>query len=101
MGGLVLLASSLLTWVLRVGLIALVPARRLPERIRRLFDHAAGAALAALLGTVLAAQGGALVLVTPSAVLAATAAGVLVAWCTRRMGLTIIAALATYWLLQL
>lgn len=101
MGGAVLLASTLITWLLRVGFIAILPARRLPGGVRRLLDHAAIAALAALLGTALAGQGGALVLVTPSPVLGATAAGVLVAWRTRRMGLTIGAALAVLWLLQL
>lgn len=101
MGGVVLFASSFLTWVLRVALITLVPARRLPEGIRRLFDHAATAALAALLGIALANQGGALVLVTPSAALSAAAVGVAVAWRTRRMGLTIVAAVAAFWLLQL
>lgn len=101
MGGVVLLTSTLLTWLLRVGFIVILPARRLPNGIRRLLDHAAIAALAALLGTALAGQGGALVLVTPSPVLGAALAGVLVAWRSRRMGLTIVVAIAVLWLLQL
>lgn len=101
MGAVVLLASTIVTWLLRVGLILIVPARRLPEGVRKLLDHGATAALAALLGTALARDGGPLVLVTPSPVLGATLAGVLVAWRTRRMGLTIAAALVALWLLRL
>jgi branched-subunit amino acid transport protein len=100
-GGVVLFASGLLTWMLRVGFIVILPARRLPSGVRRLLDQAAIAALAALLGTALAGQGGPLVLVTPSPVLGAAVAGLLVAWRTRRMGLTVVAAVAVLWLLQL
>jgi branched-subunit amino acid transport protein len=49
MSAVVLLASSVVTWLLRVGFIVIVPARRLPEGLRRVLDHAAVAALAALL----------------------------------------------------
>ncbi|MGH8824185.1 MAG: AzlD domain-containing protein [Jiangellaceae bacterium] len=101
MSAVVLLASSVVTWLLRVGFIAIVPARRIPQSLRRVLDHAAVAALAALLATALAREGGAAWFLTPSPMhVAALVAGV-VAWRTRRLGLTVVVAIAVLWAAQL
>jgi branched-subunit amino acid transport protein len=54
---LVLTGAGLVSWVLRVLFIVLVPARRLPPRVRRALPHTGPAALAALLATGLARSG--------------------------------------------
>ena len=101
MSALVLLASSVVTWLLRVGFIVIVPATRLPEGLRRVLDHAAVAALAALLATALTRESGPAWLVTPSPVLVAAVAAGLVAWRTGRIGLTVVVAVTVLWAAQL
>ncbi len=101
MSAMVLLASSVVTWLLRVGFIVIVPARRLPEGFRRVLDHAAVAALAALLATALAHDSGAAWLLTPSPVHVAVVAAGLVAWRTGRMGLTVVVAVTVLYAAQL
>ena len=54
---LVVTAAGLVSWVLRVLFIVLVPARRLPPRVRRALPHTGPAALAALLATGLTRSG--------------------------------------------
>ena len=101
MSAVVLLASSVVTWLLRVGFIVIVPARRLPEGFRHVLDHAAVAALAALLATALTRESGPGWLLTPSPGLVAAVAAGLVAWHTRRMGLTVVVAVSVLWVAQL
>ena len=101
MSAVVLLASSVVTWLLRVGFIVIVPARRLPEGLRRVLDHAAVAALAALLATALTRESGPAWLLTPSPVLVAAVAAGLVAWRTGRLGLTAVVAVTVLWAAQL
>jgi branched-subunit amino acid transport protein len=100
MSAVVLLASSVLTWLLRVGFIAILPAGRLPARLRRILDLAAVAALSALLATALTRDGGPGWLLTPSPVHVAAVAAGLVAWRTGRMGLTIVVAVTVLWAAQ-
>jgi branched-subunit amino acid transport protein len=100
MSAVVLLASSVLTWLLRVGFIVILPAGRLPARLRRILDLAAVAALAALLATALTRDGGPGWLLTPSPVHVAAVAAGLVAWRTGRMGLTIVVAVTVLWAAQ-
>jgi branched-subunit amino acid transport protein len=77
---LTLLACAGLTWVLRVALIAAVPADRLPERVREALPDVGPAVLAALIVGSLVHGGGLLALVMPTpAHLALLAAGA-VAW---------------------
>ena len=101
MTAVVLLGSGVVTWLLRVGFIVLLPARRLPAGLRRILDHAAVAALAALLATALTRESGPGWLLTPSPVLVAAVAAGLVAWHTRRMGLTVVIAVSVLWTAQL
>ena len=101
MSAVVLLASSALTWLLRGGFIVIFPARRLPAGLRRVLDHAAVAALAALLATALTRDGGPGWLLTLSPVHIAAVAGGLVAWRTGRMGLTVVVAVTVLWAAQL
>jgi branched-subunit amino acid transport protein len=101
MSAVVLLASSVVTWLLRVGFIVIFPARRLPTGFRRILDHAAVAALAALLATALTRDGGPGWLLTPSPVHVAAVVAGLVAWRTGRMGLTVVVAVTVLWAAQL
>ena len=50
----VLLAVGAISWLFRVAAITLLPATRLPSAARRLLDHAAPAALAAMVGAGIA-----------------------------------------------
>lgn len=90
----VLLGGGLATWVLRVGFIGLVPARRLPERVRRALDVTGPSAMAALIvGDLVheASQGAA------AAALIATAVAAVVMWRFQNLALVTIAGIGTYW----
>lgn len=95
---LALAAAGLVSWVLRVLFITLVPARRLPERFRRALNHAAPAALAALIATSLVRPSGG---GFPAAPVLALLAGALVAWRTRSLLLSTAAAVGAFTLLTL
>lgn len=101
MSAVVLLSSSVVTWLLRIGFIVIVPAKHLPERFRRVLDHAAVAGLAALLATALTRDTGPGWLLAPSPVHLAVVLAGLVAWRTRRMGLTVVVAVTVLWAAQL
>ena len=98
----VLLALAIASWVLRIGLVVLVPASRLPAAVRSSLDHLAPAVLAAILVLDLAAS----VSASANAVdgLATLGAAVViagVAWRTRNLALTAIVALAAVLVLDL
>jgi branched-subunit amino acid transport protein len=88
----VLAAAGALSWVLRIGLITLLPAERLPAAFRAALDHLAPAVLAAIVATELAqavesgAGAGAGAVAAP--LLTAAVAGA-VAWTTRSLALTV------------
>lgn len=86
---LVLLLAAVATWLLRIAFITLVPAGRLPERVRRSLDDVAPAVMAALVVTHLAHGEGVagLALADVLAVLVAS----LVAWRTRQLAATVVA----------
>jgi branched-subunit amino acid transport protein len=92
-----LTGAVLVTWVLRVLVITVLPASRLPDRVRRTLPDVGPAVLAALVAAaLLGAPGG------PDPVWFA-AAGVTgaVAWWTHRIGLATVAGLAAVALLGL
>ncbi len=72
--------GALATWLLRVGFITLLPADRLPARLRRALPHVGPAVLAVLVVSSLAGPGGLSALLTPSAQHAALLAAALVAF---------------------
>jgi branched-subunit amino acid transport protein len=85
----VLLAvAALATWVVRVALIAIVPATRLPARLTAALDDVAPAALAALVVTSLVTRS------APAGVVGVHLAGVAVAagvaWWTRSLAWTVV-----------
>lgn len=78
MAALVLLLAAAVTWVLRVSFITLLPAARLPARVRRALDDAAPAVMAAIVGTHVAhGEGPAGLLSLPTLAAAITA---VIAW---------------------
>jgi branched-subunit amino acid transport protein len=90
-----LLTLALASWVLRIGLVVLVPASRLPDTVRSSLDHLAPAVLAAILVLDLVGSVGASAnAVDGIATLAAAAVIGGVAWRTRNLALTAIVALA-------
>lgn len=93
-GLLALSGGALTTWLLRVSFITLLPADRLPPRVRRSLRHAGPAVLSALIVTGLAGQGGAAALLVPSARHLALLVAGLVAWRVRNLAAPIAAALA-------
>jgi branched-subunit amino acid transport protein len=86
-------AAAVVSWMIRVGFILGVPAGRLPEWVQRALDHAASAAMAALLATSLVHSSGGVTSIGWPAVAATVVSGA-VAWRTRRLGLTIVVAVA-------
>jgi branched-subunit amino acid transport protein len=84
----VLLLASVVTWLLRVGFITLVPAERLPERVRSGLADVGPAVVAALLVTYLAHGQGARGLVLSDVLATLVAAGV--AWRTRSLATTVV-----------
>ena len=93
-----LLASAAATYGLRIVLITLVPAHRLPAVLRRGLPHLAPAALAGLVAVAVVGHAGPLALVVPGpthlAFLAGLAAAGLVAWRFRNPALPVLAAVA-------
>jgi branched-subunit amino acid transport protein len=90
----VLFAAGAVSWVFRVAPIALLPATRLPASARRLLDHAAPAAIAAMVGAGIAG-GAALSDLGPRLpVLLGAAVAALVAWKRRGLVLPVVAGLA-------
>jgi branched-subunit amino acid transport protein len=87
------------TWLLRVALVAIVPAAHLPERIHGALDDVAPAVLAALVVSSLAHGRGVVGLETADVV--ATVIAAAVAWRTRRLGLTVLVGIACAALLRL
>ncbi len=95
---LALLVGALATYVLRVSFIALVPADRLPARVRLALDDVGPAAMAAIVATHLAHRSGPAGLWSPSLVAAFVAA--LVAWRTRSLGATVLVGIGAMAVLQ-
>jgi branched-subunit amino acid transport protein len=97
----VLLLLGLASWVMRVGLLVLLPASRLPAAVRASLDHLAPAVLAAILvldlgDSVTAAPGGG------SAIATLAAGGVIgiAAWRLRNTALVTVVALVAVVLLD-
>ena len=88
------LVPAAATYLLRVVLITVVPAHRLPAPLRRGLAHLAPAALAALVATALVGHGGPVALVVPGPTHLALAAAGLVAWRSRNPALPVLAAVA-------
>jgi branched-subunit amino acid transport protein len=91
---LALSGGALTTWLLRISFITLLPADRLPPRLRRSLRHAGPAVLGALVVTGLAGHGDAAALLVPSARHLALLVAGLVAWRFRNLAAPIAAALA-------
>lgn len=89
-----LLVSAAATYGLRIVLITLVPAHRLPAVLRRGLPHLAPAALAGLVVTALVGHAGPLALVVPGPTHLALAVAGLVAWRVRNPALPVLAAVA-------
>lgn len=88
-----LLACAAATWLLRVALITILPADRLPDRVRNALPHVGPAVLGALIIGGLTRDGGPAALFVPSAApLALLAAGV-VAWRVKGLATPMAAAL--------
>lgn len=85
---LILLSGAAGTYALRVLFITVVPAHRLPERLRRTLPLVGPAALAALVGTDLGHAAAHPTALWPA--IAAVLAGGLVAGFTRNLALTIV-----------
>jgi branched-subunit amino acid transport protein len=94
---LALTGAVLVTWVLRVLVITVLPASRLPDRVRQTLPDVGPAVLAALVAAALfAAPGGP----DPVWLVGVAVTGVL-AWRTHRIGLSTVAGLAAVALLEL
>jgi branched-subunit amino acid transport protein len=90
----VLLAVGAVSWAFRVTPIAVLPAARLPASARRLLDHAAPAAIAAMVGAGIAG-GAALSDLGPRVpVLLGAVVAAAVAWRRRGLVLPVVAGLA-------
>jgi branched-subunit amino acid transport protein len=93
----IVLTASVATWLLRIGLITVVPAERLPARVHRAFDDVAPAVLAAIVVThVVRADG---VGSIPWETLGAVLATAYVAWRIRNLALPIVVGVAVFGLL--
>jgi branched-subunit amino acid transport protein len=95
-----LLVSAAATYGLRVVLITLVPAHRLPAVLRRGLAHLAPAALAALVVTALVGHQGATALVMPGPMHLALGVAAVVAWRFRNPALPVLAAVAVMIVLE-
>jgi len=97
-----LLLVGVVSWAMRVLPVTVLPTGRLPVTLQRVLVHAGPAALAAMVATALAADGGGLTaLVVPSPMLVATLVSGFVAWRTRRLGLTVVVGILTLWVVEL
>jgi branched-subunit amino acid transport protein len=89
----VLFAVGAVSWVFRVTPIAILPAARLPASARRLLDHAAPAAIAAMVGAGIAG-GSALPALGPRVpVLLGAVVAAVIAWRRRGLVLPVVAGL--------
>jgi branched-subunit amino acid transport protein len=91
---LALAVGALATWLLRAGFIALLPADRLPPRVRRALRHVGPAVLGGMIVTMLVGHGGLTALVTPRPEHVALLAAGLVAWRVRTVLAPMVVALA-------
>ena len=96
----VLLAVGAVSWLFRVGAIALLPATRLPSAARRLLDHAAPAALAAMVGAGIAGGVALPELASRLPVLLGAIVTAAIAWRRRGIVLPVAAGLAATWVLS-
>jgi branched-subunit amino acid transport protein len=90
----VLLAAGAVSWVFRVAPIALLPAARLPASARRLLDHAAPAAIAAMVGAGIAGGSALSDLGLRVPVLLGAVVAAMIAWRRRGLVLPVVAGLA-------
>lgn len=91
---LMLTAAVVITWALRVAFITVVPAGRLPARVRHALDDVAPSVMAAIVALQLVG-GDAGTAIRPVELGAAAVAGVF-AWRTGSLGLTVIVGVAAY-----
>jgi branched-subunit amino acid transport protein len=91
---LIVLAAAAGTWFLRVALIGLLPAERLPARLRRALDDVAPVVLAAMLANALVAGRGVSALASPALVGVLVAA--LAAWRTSNLVVTVTTGILAY-----
>ncbi|MEJ2861222.1 AzlD domain-containing protein [Actinomycetospora flava] len=89
-----LLVPAVATYGLRIVLITLVPAHRLPAALRRGLPHLAPAALAGLVVTAVVGHAGPAALVVPGPTHLALVVAGLVAWRFRNPALPVLAAVA-------
>lgn len=94
-----LLLASVATWLLKVCFITLLPAGRLPERVRAALDDVGPAVTAALLVTYLAHGEGVRGLVLSDVL--ATLVAAAVAWRTRSLSVTVLVGVVAAGLLRL
>jgi branched-subunit amino acid transport protein len=88
-----LFAAGAVSWVLRVTPIALLPTARLPAAARRLLDHAAPAAIAAMVGAGIAGGAALPDLGARLPVLLGAVVAVSIAWRRRGLVLPVVAGL--------
>jgi branched-subunit amino acid transport protein len=93
-------AAGLLTWVLRVGLIKIIPARTFPKGMRAALEATGPAAMASLIVNSLLHASSEGVATMTAALLATIVAAVLV-WRFHNVALVAVAGMATYWALSL
>jgi branched-subunit amino acid transport protein len=90
----VLLAVGAASWLFRVTPIAILPAARLPASARRLLDHAAPAAIAAMVGAGIAGGSTLSALGPRMPVLLGAVVAAVIAWRRRGLVLPVVAGLA-------
>lgn len=90
----IILGAAVATYALRVVLITVIPAHRLPAALRRALAHLAPAALAALVVTALVGHRGLPALLVPGPMHLALAVAALIAWRVRNPALPVLAAAA-------
>lgn len=92
----VLAVAGLLTWVMRVGLIKIVPAQKFPGAIRGALEATGPAAVASLIvnDLVQASSEGVAMMVAASI---ATIVAAAVMWRLRSIALVVVVGMATYW----
>jgi branched-subunit amino acid transport protein len=90
----VLFAVGVVSWAFRVAPIAVLPAARLPASARRLLDHAAPAAIAAMVGAGIAGGSAVPDLGPRVPVLVGAVVAAVVAWRRRGLVLPVVAGLA-------
>ena len=96
----VLVGAGLATWILRIGFIALIPARALPVRIRCALDATGPSAMAALIANDLIHEASRGTAVFAGAMIA-TAVAALVMWRFQNLALVTIAGIGAYWAVSL